>query len=80
MVNQARSQYEMDLSLSMKQICSRYFGFQASQLGFLSYDDSAWKSLRNRRLLLKDFPHGPFATNMNHIASEILYQLGYKEK
>lgn len=79
-VNQARSQYEMDLSLSMKQICGRYFGFHAVQLGYLSFDDAAWKSLRNRRLLLRDFPHGPFASNINHVASEILYQLGYKER
>lgn len=79
-VNQARTQYEMDLGVSMQQICSRYFGFQTSQLGYLSYDDAAWKSLRNRRLLLSDFPHGPFAKNVASITGNILTQLGYKER
>ncbi|MDA9951239.1 AAA family ATPase [Oligoflexaceae bacterium] len=80
LVNQARSQYEMDLSLSMQQICSRFFGFQTQQLGFLGYDDSAWKSLRNRRLLLNDFPHGLFSGQITRIANESLAQLGYKDR
>ncbi len=79
-MNQTRSQAEMDVGLSMELICQRYFNLQAYFLGAMNYDDSAWKSLRNRRLLLSDFPHSMIAKCINRIANASLDRLGYLTK
>lgn len=55
--NQIRGQKDIEVSQSMSSISKDYFGFNTMSLGFLNFDDSAWKALRNRRLLIQDFPH-----------------------
>lgn len=76
-MNQTRNQAEMDVGLSMELICQRYFSLNAHFLGAMNYDDSAWKSLRNRRLLLSDFPHSMIAKCLNRITNTALDKLGY---
>jgi flagellar biosynthesis protein FlhG len=76
-VNQSRSQNDIDIGTSMNQICRQYFGLQADFLGYLNYDDTAWKSLRNRRLLTVDFPHCLLAKRITKVALNSLALLGY---
>jgi flagellar biosynthesis protein FlhG len=78
-INQTRSQADIDIGPAMEMICKRYFGVQASFLGDLNYDDSAWKSLRNRRLLLNDFPHAILSKRLAGVSAAILQSLGHQE-
>jgi len=78
-INQTRSRADVEIGHSMKLISKRYFGFSSEFLGDLNYDDSAWKSLRNRRLLLQDFPHSTLSRRFDHIIERILLALGYGE-
>ena len=76
MINQARNQQDVNVGNSMELIASRYFGFQSQFLGYLNFDDVAWKSLRNRRLLAIDFPQAILSHRLNDIASRALSLFG----
>jgi flagellar biosynthesis protein FlhG len=78
-VNQARSQNDMDIGKSMEHICHKYFGFQTAYLGHMNYDESVWKALRNRRLLVMDFPHSLISKRLSAIASKALDVFGIEE-
>lgn len=78
-INQTRSQSDIDIGPAMEMICKRYFGVHAGFLGDLNYDDSAWKSLRNRRLLLNDFPHAILSKRLSGVTASILKVLGHQE-
>ena len=77
-VNQARDQSDVEVGRSMEHIIQRYFGMQCKAIGHLNYDESVWKSLRNRRLLVADFPHCQIAKNLSNMASSVLKLLGIK--
>lgn len=77
-VNQIRSQKDIDIGQSMGTISGSYFGFSTLPLGYLNYDDAAWKSLRNRRLLVLDFPHSILSRRLNEVTARILGCLGYQ--
>jgi flagellar biosynthesis protein FlhG len=76
-INQTRAQQDVDIGSSMELICRRYFGIHAAYLGHLNYDDAAWKSLRNRRLLLADFPQSMLSKRLGQIALNSLNIMGY---
>lgn len=77
-VNQTREQADMDISRSMEHICNRYFGFQTVSLGSLNFDEAVWKSSRNRRLLVADFPHSMFAKKLAKVAADSLRLLQFE--
>ncbi len=76
-MNQVRSQKDIDIGRSMELIGERYFGFHARGCGHLNYDEAAWKSLRNRRLLVVDFPHSILAKKFSDLAKTVMNHLGY---
>lgn len=71
-VNQARSQQDIDIGKSMETICQRFFGLRARSLGYLNNDDAAWKALRNKRLVTSDFPHSGLSARLGSVAERIL--------
>jgi flagellar biosynthesis protein FlhG len=74
-LNQTRSHKDIEIGESMTHICKRYFGFNANSMGYLNFDDAAWKSLRNRRLLSVDFAHSLLARKISKLATSILSQI-----
>jgi len=76
-INQVRGQKDIDVGKSMELIGERYFGFQSRYCGYLNYDEAAWKSLRNRRLLVVDFPHSVLSQRFTELARIVLTNLGY---
>ena len=75
-VNQIRSQADIDVGKAMELAAQRYFGFTASFLGYLNYDEAAWKSLRNRRLLMVDFPQSMLTRRIGEVSSALLRAVG----
>lgn len=71
LLNQVRCQKDIDVGKSMEHICKNYFGFLTRYFSFLNYDETAWKSLRNQRLLVSDFPHSILAKRFNDVALKI---------
>lgn len=75
-VNQTRSQADSDIGKAMEMAAQRYFGFTAQYLGHLNYDEAAWKSLRNKRLLLLDFPQALITRRLSETATALLRNVG----
>ena len=76
LLNQTRSQADIDLGRAMEIASQRYFGFNSAYIGYLNYDEAAWKSLRNKRLLLQDFPQSLIARRLGDAASCLLRHCG----
>ncbi len=72
LVNQTREREDRELGKSMEDICRRFFGLQAHDLGYLNYDESAWRSLRNQRLLVSDFPHSVIVQRLHQATHRLL--------
>lgn len=75
-INQTRSQADIDIGRAMEMAAQRYFGFTSQYLGYLNYDESAWKSLRNKRLLLVDFPQALLTRRVCEVGSSLLKGVG----
>jgi flagellar biosynthesis protein FlhG len=75
-LNQTRSAADVQMGGAMEMSAQRYFGFQAHNLGHLSYDEAAWKSLRNRRLLSIDFPQAIVTKQYNDVTANLLKNIG----
>jgi flagellar biosynthesis protein FlhG len=76
MINQTRSQADVEVGKAMEMAAQRYFGFTSAYLGYLNYDETAWKSLRNKRLLLQDFPHSVIARRLSDACTLLLRHCG----
>ena len=76
LVNQTRSQADVEMGKAMEIAAQRYFGFTAACLGYLNYDEAAWRSLRNKRLLLQDFPQSIIARRLGEATNALLRNCG----
>ena len=76
MINQTRSQADIDVGKAMEMAAQRYFGFTSAYLGYLNYDETAWKSLRNKRLLVQDFPHSVIVRRLGDATNVLLKHCG----
>ncbi|MCX6126185.1 MAG: hypothetical protein NTV34_15745, partial [Proteobacteria bacterium] len=76
LINQTRSQADSDIGKAMEMAAQRYFGFTSQMLGSLNYDEAAWKSLRNKRLLLQDFPQALISRRLGEASTALLKGVG----
>jgi len=71
-INQVRTQADIDIGFSMKIICKKYFGIQLEYAGYLEYDASVWQSVKKRRPLLMEFPNSSLVSNFDRIIHRLL--------
>ena len=73
-VNQTRSQTDIDVGFSMKSVAKKYFGIDFDYLGYLEYEPNVWQSVRRTRPILAEFPNSRIALHMERIANYLLKQ------
>lgn len=71
-INQVRSQADIDIGYSIQSICRKYFGLEMSFPGYLDYDQSVWQSVRKRKPLLIEYPNSKLVTNFDRIVSRLI--------
>jgi flagellar biosynthesis protein FlhG len=71
-INQVRTQSDVDIGVSMGLICKKYFGISLDFVGFLDYDAAVWQSVRKRRPLLLEFPNCSLVGNFDKIVHRLL--------
>ena len=71
-VNQVRTQSDIDIGFSMKSICRKYFGVQMDYVGYLDYDSAVWQSVKKRQPLLMEFPNCKLINNFDRIVNRLL--------
>lgn len=73
-INQTRSQTDVDVGFSMKSVAKKYFGVELDYLGYLEYEPNVWQSVRRMRPILAEFPHSRIATHVDRIVNYLLKQ------
>ena len=71
-INQIRTQADVDIGYSMKIICKKYFGIELDYVGYLDYDATVWQSVKKRRPLLMEFPNSGLVNNFDKIVNKLL--------
>ncbi len=66
-INQARTQTDIDIGFSIKSVCKKYFGIDLEYLGYLDYDSAVWQSVRRKRPLVLEFPNSKLVSNFERI-------------
>jgi flagellar biosynthesis protein FlhG len=71
-LNQTRSQTDIDVGFSMKSVAKKYFGVDLDYLGYLEYEPNVWQSVRKMRPFLIEHPHSKIATHVERICNYLL--------
>lgn len=71
-INQVRTQADIDIGFSMRSICKRYFGVNMDFIGYLDYDAAVWQSVKKRRPLLMEFPNSKLVNNFDRIVTRLM--------
>ena len=71
-INQVRTQVDMDIGPSMQIVCRKYFGIALNYLGHLEYDSVVWQSVKRRRPLVTTFPDSNLIANFDKIIRNLL--------
>lgn len=72
LLNQVRTRQDVDLGLSMKSVCKKYFGIDSDYAGYIDHDNAVWQSLRKRRPLLIEYPYSSIVSQFNEITKNLL--------
>jgi flagellar biosynthesis protein FlhG len=71
-INQVRTQADIDIGFSMRIISKKYFGINLDYVGYLDYDATVWQSVKKRRPLLMEFPNSGLVNNFDRIVHRLL--------
>jgi flagellar biosynthesis protein FlhG len=75
-VNQARTQTDVDIGTSVKAVCKRYFGIEMDYIGHLDYDSSVWQAVRRKRPLMMEFPNSKLVATIDRMVQYLLKRYG----
>lgn len=73
-INQTRSQTDIDVGFSMKSVARKYFGIEFDYLGYLEYEPNVWQSVRRMRPILAEYPNSRIAIHIERISNYLLRQ------
>jgi flagellar biosynthesis protein FlhG len=71
-INQVRTQTDIDIGFSMKIVCKKYFGIELDYVGYLDYDATVWQSVKKRRPLLMEYPNSNLVASFDRIVHRLL--------
>lgn len=71
-INQARTQIDIDIGFSVKSVCKKYFGLEMDYVGYLDYDSAVWQSVRRKRPLIAEFPNSKLVSSMERIVQYLV--------
>jgi flagellar biosynthesis protein FlhG len=71
-LNQVRTQTDIDVGFSIKSVCKRYFGIELDYLGYLDYDTTVWQAVRRKRPFVVEFPNSRLVANLDKITQHLV--------
>ena len=71
-VNQVRTQTDIEIGHSVKTVCKKYFGIGMDYVGHLDYDSSVWQAVRRKRPLMFEFPNSKVVAGIETITQDIV--------
>ena len=76
LINQARTQTDIDIGFSVKTVCKKYFGIELDYVGYLDYDSAVWQAVRRKRPLMLEFPNSRLVSSIDRVTQYILKRHG----
>jgi flagellar biosynthesis protein FlhG len=76
-VNQARTQTDVDIGFSVKSVCKKYFGIEMDYVGYLDYDSAVWQAVRRKRPLMLEFPNSRLVSSIERISNYLVKRHGH---
>lgn len=77
LVNQARTQTDVDIGFSVKTVCKKYFGIDMDYIGYLDYDSAVWQAVRRKRPLMMEFPNSKLVSSLERIVQYLIKRHGH---
>jgi flagellar biosynthesis protein FlhG len=71
-INQVRSQVDIDVGRAICSVCRRYFGIEVRYAGYIDYDNSVWRAVRSKRAVIEEYPHSVLANRIEHLTRALL--------
>ena len=71
-VNQARTQADIEIGHSVRTVCRRYFGIEMDYAGCLDYDPAAWQAVRRKRPLMLEFPNSKLVSSIEQVTQNLI--------
>jgi flagellar biosynthesis protein FlhG len=71
-INQVRSQADIDVGRAICSVCRRYFGLSLNYVGYLEYDNSVWKAVRSKNSVINEFPTSILTSRFERITRTLL--------
>lgn len=78
LINQARTQTDVDIGFSVKSVCKRYFGVEMDYVGYLDYDSAVWQAVRRKRPLMLEFPNSRLVSSIERISQYLIKRHGHQ--
>jgi flagellar biosynthesis protein FlhG len=76
-VNQCRTQADVDIGFSVKTVCKKYFGIDMDYIGYLDYDSAVWQAVRRKRPLMLEFPNSRLVSSVDRVVQYLLKRYGH---
>jgi len=77
-LNQARTQADIELGFSVKTICKKYFGIDMDYVGHLDYDSAVWQAVRRKKPLMIEFPNSKLVSSIDRIVRQMFKRYAYQ--
>lgn len=71
-MNQVRSQVDVDVGRAICSVCRRYFGIDVKYPGYIDYDNYVWKAVRAKKAVVDEFPRSSLAMRIEKLTSSLL--------
>lgn len=75
-MNQSRTQTDVDIGFSVKTVCKKYFGIEMDYIGYLDYDSAVWQAVRRKKPLMTEFPNSKLVSSLDRIAHFLVKRHG----
>ncbi len=71
-LNQVQSSEEVKMGFSIRSVCRKYFGIELDYVGYVNFDATVWRSVKDRRPLVVAYPQSEGALYIRRIMRKIL--------
>jgi flagellar biosynthesis protein FlhG len=76
-INQCRTETDVDIGFSVKTVCKKYFGIEMDYVGYLDYDSAVWQAVRRKKPLMTEFPNSRIVSSVDRITHYLLKRYGH---
>jgi len=77
LINQSRTDNDVNVGHSVKTVCKRYFGIEMDYLGHLDHDNAVWQAVRKKRPLLLEFPNSRLSYHFEKMTQIMIKRFGH---